>query len=620
MNDFFHRSRIITIAIFLLVCTGYVISRYAKLAFTPVEKITPRSPTLERGSIVDRNGKPLAVQTNFYHIGVQLQNAKSSKSFAKDVAPILSMTENEINSIMNSSSSNFVYIKKKINQTVYDELKQITDSKKYNFVRYDKIPGRVYPEDTLASQLVGFMGDDGIGLSGIEYSMQQTLSPSSIGLSKIEPGKNVYLTIDANLQYKLEQVTKKAMQNTQAESIVLIAAEAKTGEILSYISMPSANLNEYAKAPIEQTIDRPAMSAFEPGSVFKIFTVGLLHDAGLIHANDTFFCDGHYERKLKTGETIRIKCLEKHGALTPRDALRLSCNDVLGQMSDTIEDEYFVQKIRTLGFGKKTGIELPGEAQGSVKEPFGKLWSARSKPTIAIGQEISVSALQMVQAATALADGGVSTKLTVIKKITNKDGSIFFEHQAEKGERMFSSTSASYVLSCMETTARSGTGSRANLSDISIGVKTGTAQMASKTGGYSDTDFISNCIAIFPVESPHIVLYIVIEKAKGETYAGRIVAPVIGEAADIIIDHLGLSRGAAESLFHSGKISIPPDREIKLGSTLPDFTGFSKRELLPLLENNNLRITINGNGWVSKQNPPAGTIVTENMIIELTLE
>ena len=172
----------------------------------------------------------------------------------------------------------------------------------------------------------------------------------------------------------------------------------------------------------------------------------------------------------------------------------------------------------------------------------------------------------------------------------------------------------------METTATTGTGSRARLGDISIGVKTGTAQMADKSGGYSSTDFLSNCIAVFPIENPEIILYIVIEKAKGETYAGRIVAPVIAEAADAIINHLGMSRGGAESLLHSGRIVIPAGKTLAVGSLLPDFTNMSKRDLLPLFDGGKFRVTIHGNGWVTSQTPPAGTPVTENMVIELNLE
>ncbi|MBQ9237929.1 MAG: PASTA domain-containing protein [Treponema sp.] len=266
-------------------------------------------------------------------------------------------------------------------------------------------------------------------------------------------------------------------------------------------------------------------------------------------------------------------------------------------------------------------VGLPGETAGSVKDTTSRLWSARSKPTIAIGQEISVSALQMVQAATALANGGVPVQLTVIDKTTNRDGSTAYHHQVTYKERIYKEATANYLLSCMETTATTGTGASANLGDISIGVKTGTAQIADAVrGGYSSTDFLSNCIAIFPIEDPEIILYIVIEKAKGETYAGRIVAPVIAEAADTIIDHLGLQRGSAASLAHSGRITIPARTPMTLGVLVPDFTGLSKRELLPLIESQTVRIVINGTGWVTHQSPPPGTPLTENMTIELTLE
>jgi cell division protein FtsI (penicillin-binding protein 3) len=278
-------------------------------------------------------------------------------------------------------------------------------------------------------------------------------------------------------------------------------------------------------------------------------------------------------------------------------------------------------RIRMLGFGKRTGVELPGETSGSVKDPTSALWSARSKPTIAIGQEISVSALQMVQAATSIGNGGVPVQLTFIHKITNKDGTVFYEHETEYKDRVFSKNTADYILSCMETTAKSGTGSRANLRDVDIGVKTGTAQMADKVhGGYSDTDFLSSCMAIFPVDDPQIVLYIVVEKAKGETYGGRIVAPVIAEAADTIIDYMGMSRGKASSVEHNGVITIPTTQSITLGELTPDFTGLSKKDLLPLMEQSKGKLNINGSGWVTSQNPEPGTPLTENMIIELYLE
>ena len=622
MNGFFNKKALIGMLAVFGIFVIYVLVLYAKLAFTPVSSIVSSAPPVQRGSIVDRNGKPLAVQTNFYHVGVTPHLVRNKAQFADDVSGPLGMESSDIMRILEqNSAASFVYLKKKITQTSYAELKKITDAKGYVYVNYDRIPGRIYPENALASQLIGYMGDDGKGLAGIEYSMQSYLQPSEKDENaKESQEKNVYLTIDANLQYKLEEIARDTMRTTQAESMMLIAADAKNGEILSYISLPSANLNEYSYASVTETVDRPAMEAYEPGSVFKIFTVSVACDQGLIRPDDSFLCDGMYERRIKGGEAVRIKCLDRHGWLTARDALKYSCNDVLGQISDRISDDDFIAKIRALGFGQRTEIELPGETYGSVKDSDSALWSVRSKPTIAIGQEISVSALQMVQAATAIANKGIPLKLTLVKRITNKDGSVFYEHTAVPKERVLKQSTAEYVLSCMETTATSGTGSRARLNDISLGVKTGTAQMASKSGGYSTTDFLSNCMAIFPVEDPQIILYIVVEKAKGETYAGRIVAPVIAKAADEIIDYLGMSRGDAASLEHSGKISISAARPIILGKKLPDFTGFSKRDIMNLVNSNGIQVKINGSGWVKSQNPAPGTPVSENMIIELNLE
>ena len=625
MNQFFRPKQTVFFFISCAICLLVLLFTYAKLSLQPVAPIAQNVPAVERGSIVDRSGFPLAVQTNFYHVGVSTKNIRDNdkikKRFAEDIAPLLDLLPEDITALLSSNRS-FVYLKKKVTQTVYESLKELTDSKGYNFVSYEKIPGRNYPSHDLASQLIGYMGDDGKGLAGIEFSQQSILAPTGTDENG-EPlqGKNVFLSIDANLQYKLEQIAHKTMNETQAESMMLIAADCTTGEVLSYISFPSADLNEYGFSSIEAKVDRPAMTAYEPGSVFKIFTVGIVYDEHGISPNDTFVCDGMYEKRLANGETIRIKCLEHHGLCTPKDGLRYSCNDVLGQISDRIDEDEFMARIRMLGFGSKTGVELPGETSGSVKDTSSSLWSARSKPTIAIGQEISVSALQMVQAATSIGNGGVPVQLTFIHKITNKDGTLYYEHEPQYKDRVFSKNTADYILSCMETTAKNGTGSRANLRDVDIGVKTGTAQMADKVhGGYSDTDFLSSCIAIFPVDEPQIVLYIVVEKAKGETYGGRIVAPVIGEAADVIIDHLGMSRGGAASLEHSGVITISSSHGVEVGELVPDFTGKSKRELLPLMERSDIKLNINGSGWVTSQSPEPGTPVTENMVIELNLE
>ena len=628
VNQKYSKFRLCIVFSLFGILALYILIVFGKLCFTPVENNMEKKIETERGSILDVTGKPLAVSAKFYHVGVKPSYIESYKEeLAECLSEPLKTTKEELLSIIDNAPSDFVYLKKRITESECDYVKYVLRENDLGGVSFDELVGRVYPENALASQVVGFMGDAGTGLSGIEYSMQSVLAPEVQIVDKAYDshnngkGKNVYLTIDSNLQYKLEKIANEAMENTGAESLMLIAAEAKTGEILSYISLPAANLNEYQYSSQEERTDRPAVLAYEPGSVFKIFSVASFIESGAISENDRFLCDGRCEIIGPSGEKAVITCLDHHGWLTAREALQYSCNDVLAQMSQKIDSELFLRYIRNFGFGARTEIQLPGETRGSVKTTSDKLWSIRSKPTISIGQEISVSALQMVQATTALTNGGVPVGLSLISKITNYDGTVEYEHETKYKDPVVSKATADYLLSCMETTARAGTGSRANISDVSIGVKTGTAQMLDpETGGYSETDFVSNCVAVFPVEDPEIILYIVITKAKGETYAGRIVAPVIGSAADVIIDHLGMARSGAASLLHSGKITVYAENPTILEDYMPDFTGTPKRLLMNLLNRQDIELKIQGDGYVVSQYPAPGTPITKGMIVELYLE
>lgn len=627
VNGYFKKHKLIILGVFSSLFIILLLVTFGRLAFKPKQTISPALPQVERGSIVDRNGKPLAVQTNFYHFGVTPSSIKNPEAFAKDVAPALLADPLEIATQITSAKENpktsrFIYLRKRLDQVTYEELHQICVDKKYNFARFDRIPGRIYPENELASQLIGYMGDDGAGLAGIEYSMQRYLSPViTEETSKQTQGNNVFLTIDANLQYKLEKIAKHALEETEAANIMLLAASAKTGEILSYISLPSIDLNNYRSGTVEETVDRPAMTQFEPGSVFKIFSIAAAYDQGAFRQDDLFYCDRSFEKTLPSGEKVKITCLSNHGYLTARGALEVSCNDVTAQITDKMDTELFLAKLRGFGFGQRTSLEVPGETLGSLKDTKDKYWSARSKMTISFGQEVGVSAIQMMEAATYIANKGKGIQLTLLSKITDKEGNILYQHEPVYKQQNIKPETAAYILSCMQSGAEKGIGWRANLGDIPIGVKTGTAQMAdTKNGGYSDTDFLSDCLAFFPAEDPEIILFIVIQKAQGIQYASRIVAPVIKESANTIIDHMGMNRGSAASVIHSGHISIQSTHQIKVGSSLPDFTGKAKRELLNLLDRTDLNVNIHGNGWVVRQEPEAGTPITENMKLDLYLE
>lgn len=619
----YKKSRLIIFFVFLIAFAAYLIYSYAKIAFLPQVESNFFSQEYIRGSIYDRNGKPLAVQASLYHLAATPSAIKDIPKTAKLLAPLLDKTEDEIIKQLSEAPIDFVYLQKRIDQDNYEKLLHIISNNKLYGLRFDKIQGRIYPEKNLASQVIGFMGNDGKGLSGIEYTMQKILSADENKTTSqpIHYGKDIYLTIDAALQYKLEQIAINSFEEHQAESIMIIASDTKKGEILSYISLPSTDLNLYSTAKDEEKIDRPAAFSFEPGSVFKIFSIASFLETGAIKGNDRFYCDGKYEVQFPGGETVLINCLGHHGWLTAREALEYSCNDALAQMAEKIDSQNFVTMLRAFGFGSKTGLEVPLEITGTIKNPSDRLWSGRSKPTMSIGQELSVSAIQMVQATTALANNGFPLQLSFISQIAESDGRLIYQHTPEYKDRVISEKTSKAVLDYMKSTAEVGTGSRAQIGGVSIGVKTGTAQMIDpKTKSYSQTDFISNCVAVFPIEEPEIILYIVITKAKGETYAGRIVAPIIAEAADVIIDHLGLARKNASSLAHSGKIELPIRNTPEIQNTVPNFIGLSKRELVPLLERDDIRFIIRGDGWVFSQNPAPGTPVEEQMTIELNLQ
>ena len=628
LNNFFSKPRLIILIVFFILFAAYIIISYGILAFKENPTTVNVSVEIERGSILDYSGKPLAVDTTFYHLAATPSLLEGKEGLAaQTVAPVTGLDPEVIKDMIVNAKSDFLYIKKKLSESQHDELMTAIEKNNLRGLYFDSIPGRIYPENALASQVIGFMGDDGIGYSGIEYRMQDVLSPEIPPLNDLTKnttlrGNNVYLTIDSTLQYKLEDIAAEAMKTTEAESLMLIAMEAKTGEILSYISLPAANLNEYRSSTEAEQTNRPTVMAYEPGSVFKIFSVASFIESGAISKDETFVCDGRFEITDSKGEKVVITCLDHHGRITAEEALKYSCNDALAQMSQKIDTQLFLEYIHKFGFGAKTEIELSGETQGFVNSPENKsLWSLRSKPTISIGQEISVSAVQMVQAASAIANGGVPVQPTLVSKIKDASGNIVSEHEPVYKEQVISKKTADYILSCMETVAQTGTGHRANIKDVSIGVKTGTAQMLNESGhGYSDTDFVSNCMAIFPIDSPEIILYIVISKAKGETYAGRIVAPVIAQAADAIIDHLGMARANAVSLYHSGSISFYTGKPVELSDTIPDFTGTPKKLLTELLNRDDIIVLIEGEGYVVSQDPPPGTPVTQNMTIELHLE
>jgi cell division protein FtsI (penicillin-binding protein 3) len=580
---------------------------------------------MERGPIMDRTGRFLAIQTKFADVSVWRPSisiygrkpdmATDIDDLSLELAPILEMPPSEIREKISSSKSNFIYIKKQIEDSAAKRLSSLLNEKKIKGVTVESIVGRIYPQKNLASQIIGFVGEGNVGLEGIEYEFDDILA----GTENNGKGSQVILTIDANVQYILERVAEQTMTETSAEAVMLLAMDPRNGDILGSASVPDFDPNNFLDYGEARRVNRPVIWSYEPGSVFKIFSLAALIDSGSISDNSVFICNGAYERVTNRGEKIEIKCLGVHGRVSPREIIIHSCNAGAARASDQLGNGVFHDLLSDFGFGSRTGVGSPGETSGYLQRS--DRWSERSKPTIAIGQEIAVSAYQMIQAAGAIANNGVLVPPRIVSKIISDDGTVK-EWEGGASRRVIKAETARNLRSYMADAASGiGTGWRAAVEDMSLAVKTGTAQLIDPvTRKYSDSDFIASCIALLPAESPSLILYLAIIKPKGEIFGGRIAAPAIRETAESIIDYLGIPRGRNEQINHPSSVNIPTSRLPVILDKLPDYSGFAKRLLLPLLFYDDISFEIRGDGWVRYQDPPPGTVVTEGMTVVLYLE
>jgi cell division protein FtsI (penicillin-binding protein 3) len=575
----------------------------------------PEALSLERGQIRDRNGRILALQTRLANISLWRPQIQDLEILARELDPILGIAAEELKNRILSSRSDFLYLERQVDESTIKIIEDRIREGRLRGVKIEPVVRRIYPERNLASQIIGFMGNDGKGLGGVEYAFNRELSPSE-GNSG---GSTVYLTIDSNVQFILERIASSVLEENQAEAVMLMAMDPRTGDVLGSASLPGFDPNDIRLTSNEERMDRPAIWAYEPGSVFKIFSMASLLDSQAIGEESVFICDGSYEKTSGRGEVIHINCLGAHGRVRAREIIVYSCNAGAGYAADRTTKTRFYDQLRNFGFGMRTGAGNPGETAGFLRSA--DRWSDRSRPTIAMGQEIAVSAMQMIQAAGAVANDGILVPARVVSHtVSPEGGEIPFE--AGQPRRVLKAESARALRSYMvDVTSGIGTGWRANVEDLSLAVKTGTAQIIDPaTNTYSDTDFIASCLAMLPAESPSLILYLVIIKPQGDYLGGRIAAPPIREAAEALTDYLGIPRGLNPQIEHSSQVSIGEERIADIGETIPDFSGFSKRSLLPLILRDDIHIEIQGDGWVRRQSPPPGSAVEPGMTIQLFLE
>lgn len=573
---------------------------------------------VERGPILDRNGRILAIQTRLDSVEAWIPYIKNTEETAALLAQTLNLDEEALLEDFKTRTSS-MWIKRKISPTEAAKIRELKAGDKLAGIYLRQEFGRNYPEQRIAGHILGYVGTDNIGLDGIEYTMNDILSPEP-GDRKTETvfGNQVFLTIDINIQHFAEKAARQAAEEHTADSVMIMVVDAKNGDILASATAPDFDPNNFTDYTDFERRNRPVTFAYEPGSVFKVFSIASFIDTGSISPYDTFYCNGLYENDLLNDP---ISCLGEHGSVDAEHIIKYSCNAGAAYASDTIDRQSFYDMIIRFGFGSPTGIPLPGESHGLVRNP--EEWSYRSKPTISFGQELLVSALQVVQAATVFANQGIMLRPHIVRRIVAPNGDIIEEYTREPIREVVSPTTADAVLLMMESaTASDGTAHRAALEGYRISAKTGTAEkLDEETGTYSKEAYLASCLAILPTDNPSLIVYVVIDNPKaGLTYGGRIAAPVAGAVASDVIAYLGIPGGDDTVLEHPGVISVPRARTVTVGETLPDFTGLSKKDLLPLTEDQRFSLNIRGSGWVVRQSPPAGTPVQEGMTIILELE
>ncbi|GHU59268.1 penicillin-binding protein [Spirochaetia bacterium] len=612
------RKRFMIFVSLLSLLALVVLVHYGTFMFNPPadDAVNQSGSSTERGAILDRNGRILALQTRLGNISVWRPEITNLQAVCDELAPVLDMDAAELRGRIANASTDFIYLKKQVDQSTVKIIEAARSEGKLRGVNIEHIQGRVYPEQRLAGQLVGFVGSDNRGLAGIEYAFEKDLAAGS----GTAIGNQVILTIDTTVQHILEEIAERTRIDTQAEAVMLMAMDPRTGDVLGAASLPDFDPNDINASDELSRMDRPAIWAYEPGSVFKVYSLAALMDSGAIDGKTVFNCNGHYEHVTNLGEKVTINCLSAHGPVTAREIIIYSCNAGAAYAADQLGAGAFYDLLRDFGFGARTGAGNPGETAGFLRN-YG-YWSERSKPTIAMGQEIAVSAMQMLQAASAIANDGILVPPRVVSRIVSAEGKTVRTYGTAIPRRILSAQTAQAMRSYMvDVTSDIGTGWRANVADLSLAVKTGTAQMIdARTGGYSDTDFIASCIALLPAENPSLIIYIAIIKPRTEFLGGRIAAPPIREAAEALVDYLGIPRGRNPQVSHSGSLSLPVTDIPQVDSYVPDFSGYSKRELAPLFLRDDLTIEMTGDGWVRRQSPEPGTPMAPDTVITLELE
>ena len=568
-----------------------------------------------RGEIVDREGRLLAQSVAAQSVFARPQKIAKPKEVAAHLAPILRVDTAKLERSLRSTSS-FVWLARKIG----DPMAKAVAEAQLPGIFLTEEQDRYYPQGHLAGQMLGFTGVDNNGLEGVEKTFEDRLKGRSLKIRMqrdatgrlldgqgLDPalakGQDVRLTLDTWLQGVVEESLSKVVKKYEGRYGTSLAIHVPTGEILAWAQYPFFNPNEFQGSRATVWRNRPALDVFEPGSTIKPLLVAAALEEGVCAPADTFSCENGRWRRW--GHTF--KDTHAYKELTVSEIVKYSSNIGAAKIGLDLGVARYYRYLRRLGFGEPTGLPLPGEGSGILPEP-GK-WRQVRLATSSFGQGIGVTMLQLAQAYLCLANDGVRIPLRLVHSP---------ETSSTASRQVFSRSTARTVQEMMRQVVESnGTGTRARVSGLTVGGKTGTSQKASPQGGYGNT-YVAAFVGFFPAISPEYMIVTLVDEPRRNHYGGVVAAPVVREVAQKMAaaPHFALqfkTNTSTETVSHKSttirpkrhvaKKAVPPVQQ----GVMPDLTGASLRRAMELAHAYGQMPVLKGQGQVVvKQYPAAG--------------
>ncbi|MCX7822812.1 MAG: penicillin-binding protein 2 [Syntrophobacterales bacterium] len=519
---------------------------------------------LFRRPILDRKGLPLAMSVEESSLFVNPKLISNPEAVSKTLAPIIGLSPAEISHRI-GKSGRFVLIKRFISDQQAEKIRQLNINGLY-LVREAK---RFYPKRWLAGQLIGFVGIDGTGLEGIEkyYDTCLRATPEkkrfirdglvrTLWLSDDPPSGEdqrgaLVLTLDSYIQYVTEKELASAAEKYRAESAQAIVMDARSFEILAMANWPPFDPNFYNFSSPEIWKNRAIVDTFEPGSSFKAILAAALLEEGLVKPTDRIFCEnGSFK---VPGHIIRD--VHPHGWIDFSQVIQFSSNIGSAKLAMNLGAKLYASYIAKFGFGRQTGIDLPGEASGLVR-PWEK-WRPLDLATAAFGQGIGVTLIQLTRAFGAITNDGIMGVPKVLKEAAILESKCP-EEPKESMQRIVSVSTAKTLKRILKkVTEEGGTGVSAQVPGYEVGGKTGTAQkLDPQTGTYSRRDYASIFVGFAPLEDSRIVIAVVVHNPRGATYGGVVAGPVFREIAMKVLPYLGVPHDQGKILQEAEKMDI----------------------------------------------------------------